>query len=346
MVRLSHKHQALGDLDRDEALLDEALAMMRLLGDRVGQVQPLTYRGIAHFFRSEYQDAVDLLREGAQLATEAGDGFHLIQALFFLGASQGNLGRISEALATFNDTLAMSQRNGNRQRMSTIPNSIGWIHREMGDAAGSIEHDSTSAERARDLGVVEAETNAQVNLAHDYLQREEPENSLAALKRAEAICDRDRWHAWRFGGIRLQEASAEFWIAQNDLERASGHAHRLLENATRHNARKYIAVAHKLFAKIASLRDDAAGAEKELYAAIAVLEHHPAPLVAWQIYVALGRVQTKMGDTAKARQAFSQAAGIIRLIADQTSDERLRTTFLNRPEVREALAGAALQGEL
>ncbi len=125
------------------------------------------------------------------------------------------------------------------------------------------------------------------------------------------------------------------------MERAGEYARRLLENATHYEARKYIAVAHKLMAQVAIARGDPADAEKHLNAALDILREFPAPLVAWRTYAALGRLHAQAGDEEAARNAFAESAAVVNSIALHVSDEELRTTFLNSTAVREVLNGAA-----
>jgi len=86
-----------------------------------------------HFFQTEYERAEALVREALQLASELRDGFTLLQGRFFLGLTLGNQGRMSEALETLREALAMAQRNGDRIILARVPNGIGWIYRELGD---------------------------------------------------------------------------------------------------------------------------------------------------------------------------------------------------------------------
>jgi hypothetical protein len=63
--------------------------------------------------------------------------------------------------------------------------------------------------------------------------------------------------------------------------------------------------------------------------------------------LALGRWRSRLGDSLAAREAFVQASAIVRTIAANVTDERLRATFLNSPAVCEVLdqssAGASSQ---
>jgi tetratricopeptide (TPR) repeat protein len=174
----------------------------------------------------------------------------------------------------------------------------------------------------------------------------EREKTLSAFREVEAIFERDALGRWRYN-IRLQAGQAEHWLAQGNLEQAEVYARSLLETATHHEARKYIAVARKLFAEIAIARGDLTEAEAQFNAALDLLREYPVPILVWKTYAALGRWRSRLGDKPAAREAFAQAAAIVRTIAANVTDERLRATFLNSPAVREVLdqssAGASSQ---
>jgi hypothetical protein len=53
----------------------------------------------------------------------------------------------------------------------------------------------------------------------------------------------------------------------------------------------------------------------------------------------MGRLRAQLGRRNAARAAFAEAASIIRYIAENVDDERLRQIFLSSDMVREALAG-------
>jgi tetratricopeptide (TPR) repeat protein len=154
------------------------------------------------------------------------------------------------------------------------------------------------------------------------------------------MLDRDEWCRWRFN-LRLQDGSAEYWLTQGDLGRAEECARRLLQAAKHHGVPKYIAVAHKLLAEAAIARGDLTAGETQLNAALDQLREYPAPLVAWKIFAALGRLRLQMSENASAREAFAQAAKTVEQIAANVSDEELRATFLNSASVREVLEGSA-----
>jgi tetratricopeptide (TPR) repeat protein len=340
MVLLGMTYTGSGELTEGIRLLDAAILSARSLNPSPALIRGLIYRGTMHYFQTEYDRAEALLTEAVSLASELRDGFMLLHSRFFLGLNLGNQGRISEALATLREVMEMARRDGDHIILGRVPNSIGWIHRELGDIEQALAHDQEGAEIAKSYHVTEAEANSLINLGHDHTQRHDGDRSLAALNDAESIFEREQWNHWRFHHIRFHAGAAEHWLSQGDLASASEHARKLLENATRHEVPKYVAVAHKLLAEVACARGEFSEGEAELNAALAQLETHPAPLLAWKVYAALGRLRLRVCHDQSAREAFAQAADIVGRIAAEVSDEKLRSVFLNSKAVREVLAGA------
>jgi tetratricopeptide (TPR) repeat protein len=339
MVLIALKHLCYGELAEAKPVLDEVIQVARSLNHKPALLGGLAWRGCLYFFQSEYERAEEVLIEGNSLASELRDGFTLLVCLFFLGLLRGNMGRMSEALATLQEAIEMARRNGDHFWLARLPNCLGWIHRELADFGHAVELDLQGIEIAREDHVLEAEANSRINLGIDHTQTGKREKTLAEFHTVEDIFKRDAWFRWRYS-IRLQAATSEYWLAQGDLPQATEYARRLLDVATQYEARKYVAWAHKLLADIAIAQGDAVRAEAEFNTALEKLLDRPVPLVAWKIYAALGRLRDSRSDRPSARQAFAQAAAIVQAIAGSVNDDDLRTKFLNSPAVQEVLDGS------
>jgi hypothetical protein len=339
MQLLGLKHLCYGELAEAKSTLDDVVRIARTINHKPVLLSALGWRGLLHFFQTEYERAEEMLIEARKLASEIRDGFLVLESVFALGLTRGNMGRISEALTTLNEGIKIGQRNGDRFWYPRMPNCIGWIHREMQDFDHAVGYDQHGLDVGREHHVLEAQANSLINLGIDYGHTNKSAQTLSTFHEAESIFERDAWFRWRYN-IRLQAGTCEHWLAQNDLDQASEYAGRLLDVATRYEAHKYIVVGHRLRAEIAMARGDLAAAGAELDIALDQLREYPAPLVAWKTYGALGRLRSRSGDHASAREAFTQAAAIVNSIATNTADERLRQTFLDSAAVKEVLDGA------
>jgi class 3 adenylate cyclase/tetratricopeptide (TPR) repeat protein len=338
MALRANSQMVVGKVAEAHALFDQAIPAARSTGHYPALLQGLTYRGVAHFFQTNYQQAEQAETEASELAVKAHDGFYLSLALFYLGLSRANQGRISEALSALNEALDLAKRNVNQIALSRVPNGIGWVYREIGNLGGAIEYDKACVETARRTRAAEAESNALINLIYDYTLAGEPQQAMEAMQSVDPLFDRENWNRWRFFDIRHQAASAEFWLEQTNLDRAEEYARRLLSNAQRYGVPKYIATARRLLGEIAAMEGDRNRAEEELTLSLEPFGRNPAPLVEWKNLRALGRLFKSCGRPAAAHQAFQRAAGVVQEISGSIGDARLQAGFLSSPAVCEVVS--------
>src|SRR5205807_8459103 len=161
--------------------------------------------------------AEEMLMEGRKLAAEMRDGFLMLLSLFALGLTRGNLGRISEAIATLNEGIKMAQRNGDCFWYPRLPNCIGWIHRELQDFDHALQYDQQGLQVGREHHVLEAEANSLINLGIDYDHTGKGGKTLSTFRESESIFERDASFRCRYN-IRLNAGTCEHWLTQRDLD--------------------------------------------------------------------------------------------------------------------------------
>jgi predicted ATPase len=341
--QLAASCSVVGRVEEAHRLFDESIPAARALRHTPALLQGLTYRGVAHFFQSEYEQAVSAETEAVQLASESCNGFYLALAHTYLGFSLANQGRISDALSSIEEAIALGRRNGNQIVLSRAPNGIGWIHREIGDLRTAIEYDEACVETSRSARATEAEANSLINLVYDYTLVGEQAKAVATMRQVDSLFDHEVWNRWRFYDVRHEAARAEYWLVARDQDKANEHARRLLANAQRYGVPKYLAIAYRVLGEIAAVSGDLNTAEGELVRSAESLEKNPAPLVEWRNHAALGKVLLQGGKRpAAAREAFRRAAGVIRHIAANIADLELRCGFLCTEDVRQILSESGL----
>ncbi|HWP42225.1 MAG TPA: hypothetical protein VNO14_03240, partial [Blastocatellia bacterium] len=339
MQVLALKSLGYGEVAKARSMLDEIIRGARALNHKTVLLVGLAWRGVLHFFQTEYEAAETMLLEARSLAMELRDSFLLLDSYFVLGMARGNQGRISEALSTLGEGMELAARYGDHFWSPRMPNCIGWIYREMQDFERAIKYDMKGFDVGREHNVLEAQANSLINLGIDYNRSGESIKTLALFHEVERIFQRDAWFRWRYN-IRLQAGKCEDALGRGDIETAYEYAKRLLEIATEYEAHKYVAVAHHLLAQIAVARGNLSEAEAELDSALAELRAYPVPIVEWRVLSTAGRLRAERGDDRGAREAFAGALDIINKIAANVEDEELRKTFLSSPPVREVMAGA------
>jgi DNA-binding winged helix-turn-helix (wHTH) protein/tetratricopeptide (TPR) repeat protein len=336
MVFIAMRQDIVGDLTEAKRNLEEIIRVARALGDKRALLDGLAWRGHLHFFQTEYDCAQELLTEAIELASDLRHGPLLLMAQFFLGLSLGNLGRLSDALDTLREATAMARRNGDQYWQAKIPNCIAWIHRELEDFDQALKCDLEGLEVARASKVSEAESNSLINLGYDHTHAAEPQKALNSFGEASAILESDIWCRWRFT-LRLYAGLSACSLSQGELDKAVGYARLLLDAATGYEARKYVVIAHKLLAEAAIAGENLAEAKTQLNLALLQLDGYSVPLVAWRIYSLLGRVRLHLRQ-GSADEAFEIASNIVKMIAANVHEEKLRASFLDSPAVRAVCA--------
>lgn len=333
MQVIALKHLGYGELEKAKPMLDEIITSARSLSHKPVLLTGLAWRGILHFFQSEYERAEQMMIETRRLAEDLRDSFLLLESYFVLGMVRGNQGRMSEALTTFNEGIETARRYGDHFWSPRIPNCIGWVYRELQDFGNALKYDQQGLDVGRHHNVLEAQANSLINLGIDYGQAGEGAMAPEIYKKVEEIFQRDAWFKWRYN-IRLQAGKCEHALVEQDYERAEEYAVGLLKTASHYEARKYIAVAHKLLARIALGRGNLARAQTEINLALAELRNRPVPVVAWKVYALLGDLHARSSDDPAARNAYEQSAEIVKEIAANIYDDKLRETFLTSEAVK------------
>jgi tetratricopeptide (TPR) repeat protein len=327
-----------GRLQEAARALDEVIASARASGAASALATGLWYRGFVHYWRSEYREAEALTAEGALVAEELGDAFTSLAARMFAGLSRVNLGRMSEALAEFEQAVSLAERNRDSFWGPRLVSHLGWVRRELQQPGLAREFDARALEMARENPSPWApEAEALINLCVDDLRSGHPDRAAELLARLEAGARQATWMRW-MSELRLEAAACEHWLARGDHDRAVSRATRLLDIARSLGARTYCCAAERV-RLTAALHSghDLEGAADGLAAALAVFESFPAPLEAWKSARVLGLARERLGDDLQARRAFETAARAVRTIAEGTHDEELRSGFLASTPVREVL---------
>jgi tetratricopeptide (TPR) repeat protein len=332
-VVLATQHLCLGKLDEAEPLYAHAVPVLQKAGSPIQALEGVLYSGALHMWRQEYDEAHRVFKIALDTARECGWGYAIAGVHLFQGIALGNQGRLGEAFASLAEARRLAELNREKYWLPRLPNTVAWLHRELGDPEKSHHLNLENVELAREFEMPEGEANAQVNLAIDYLDLGEPARAFEHLEAAQIIFDEDVWYRWRYN-IRMQATLGRYWILKGDLNAARKHAHASKEAARAHGDRKYRAWAGKILAEIALLEDDVDTARACLDEAITILASNPCPTIEWKILSSRAELSAQLGDATAADEFRGRARATIRNLADSVTDEALKTRFLKSPGVR------------
>jgi tetratricopeptide (TPR) repeat protein len=283
---------------------------------------------VLQYISSNYLDCCVGASRGQRLAQATGDVYffvlyNTIEAFALLHL--GEWGRLQQSVAA---ALAMTNRNANRQASVLCQLSIAWLHAEAFDFEGARRR----CEDALDSTV---ESNPFVFflgrnlLAKACLGLQDLPEAFAQF--AKII------HKIEVEGSAMETTIyphfhhnlCEYWIAVGDLARARQQATRLYEIATGPPERTYLALSHRLLAKIAIAEEDFVEARAQLSRAISIVEGAELPLAAWRVYAMAAQLYEVLGDAKKAAQFRNRSERVICAIAETLgANEPLRLSLL------------------
>jgi predicted ATPase/class 3 adenylate cyclase len=122
-----------GDDVAVQILLNESLALFRVLGDRRGSAATLVNMGIAAWRHGDYARATALLEESLTLYRDIGDADGHADALAWLAAVAREQGDYARAMALFEECLAHWQERGNKGDKGYALNGMGDAVLQQGD---------------------------------------------------------------------------------------------------------------------------------------------------------------------------------------------------------------------
>jgi tetratricopeptide (TPR) repeat protein len=316
-----------GDLDAAEQYFQRAIPVLQEKGANLGVVDAFSYMGALHTWRLDYAEAESTSGWVLKKARELGASFHIVENLFFRGMALGNQGRLSDALGSLEEARRLAELNGERYWLPRIPNTLGWIYREMQDLETALQLDTENVGLAKEMGIVEGRANAHVNLGHDYLALGEPGRAFEHLQQAEQLFKQDVWFRWRYA-IRMQAEMTNYWIQRGDLKMAARHAAACLQAAEKPRARKYVAWAHKLLGDIAVLEERMDESRREYQTALDTLARNPCPMIEWQILKASAKAAPHSKSDSRGEELLGRARAVVQSLAESIRDDQLRRKFL------------------
>src|SRR5262249_4801667 len=122
-----------GHLTEAEDTAKRALELSRTLGDRGRTMRSLHTLSSFYFYVARFNDALPLEHESLELARQLDDKKSLAVAVNGEASILRALGRYEEAIADFNESIALTQATGDLPMRWIVTRNIGVLYMEMGD---------------------------------------------------------------------------------------------------------------------------------------------------------------------------------------------------------------------
>jgi DNA-binding winged helix-turn-helix (wHTH) protein len=301
---------------------------------------------VLKYLSSDYRDCYVAATHARELGQETGDVF--LFALYSAIASSAFLHLGQWRLMQGGAVAALAKAEKNANALATIVSRliVAMLHVEALDFSGARRH----CEETYDVGF-------EISPWVFFLRR-------AVLSKA-CLGLRDYQAAWAQLNAVVQKTEVEgndmdslfypyfcnslceYFLETGDLAQAQKRALQLYAFTSRAPDRNYLALAHRLLARIAFVTGDFAVVRRQLSAALALVGNAELPLAAWKVYGTAAALYDEMGDHDKADDYRRRGAAVVQtLAADLDPGEALRSIFLAGFETESARLSPTESGRL
>ena len=263
------------------------------------------------------------------MARSIHDGLIEMLSLAFLCQAHWSVGHCAQALAVWHEGMSTATERKNLFIGGRLLNTLGWFHRECGDAARAVEYDQESVEIGRTSGVANVEISTLINLGWAYLAWGQPTRALSyfepTLARVEhEVFGTERWR-WK---THLIIGLAELFSTTGAYDRALCYVEAGLKAAQATSLQKYVVLGWTLRGKMAARLGDAAAAGTALRRAFSLANKLQSPALIYPVAHELGQWYESVGKEQEARRLYGKAQAVIAQMATAVEDEALRSRFL------------------
>jgi DNA-binding winged helix-turn-helix (wHTH) protein/tetratricopeptide (TPR) repeat protein len=279
---------------------------------------------------SHYRDCCTHADKGRELSRSIGDVYYSVFFTLQGAFARLHLGEWGDFLDYFTGELEAADNNEHFQASALCRLGIGWLHAEALDF-----------ERARKICDEAIDTSVEANPFNFAIGR----NLLAKIfvglgDYGSARTQFDMIiHRLETNEIDMDTSSrfpfyhsfSRYWFAIGDLAKAHEWAERLYDFSAPAPELTYLALSHRLFAKIALAKGLIETAHNESSRAVSIVEQANLPFAAWRVYTAAAEIHENAGELDRVVDFRTRAKQVIgRLAASLPEGSPLRGTLLAR----------------
>ena len=327
-------YAAVGDLASSLASLEEATPIWRELGNRPMLSENLASVASLRRMAGEEDEALALSLESYRISEEIGNQWGQSYALMNAFGVYLDRGEIGKAMAAMEESISLSERVGFIPPQATTRSELASVYANLGDLDRARELLEVAIRVVNELQPISRPwvmgTKAEVHLLAGEI---EAARSAVQQTQVELLPEPLRSGA----AIRLEILRGRIAAAEGDLDEAVRIATEVLERLRGMGVRPFVPeVLLMQGTSLAALgrRPEAERVLREARSEAEALGHRR---VLWEILRELNAVRAAEGDLEEAGRLRGEAGRIVREIAETVEDERLRSSFLARPEVKVVL---------
>ncbi len=328
LTDLWRPYAAVGDLAASRSSLEEATPMWRELGNLPMLSENLASLSSLRRLAGDDAEALALAEEGCRISEEIGNPWGQAYGLINSYGIFWDRGDVGRTISSMRECVVLAERASFGLPQATTRAELATVHANLGDLEGARELIDVA------LGIADERQP----LARPYVMAAEAEFQLLRgdLVAAEAAAEQTHLELLP-ESIQMAVVRARIVGAGDQQIRAAELASDIVDRLRRQSARRFLDEAFLLLGTSLRKRGEWEPAEATLREARSEADALGHRRVQWEILRELSVVREARGDPGEASRLRDEAGRVVLEIADTIDDERLRASFLARPEVETVL---------
>jgi len=328
-------------MDEGHMWLEQSHGICKEIGDKVTEAENLSLHGLYYNWKGEFDPAKESLKKSITFAEEVGSIPNIANTLRVLSIVLAGNGEYNEAISTAQRNLQLSRDYGFTYFVCVSLNTLGWICHDLSSIELAMKYNNDAIEFARahrDSRPGGAVPSSLLNLAMDYLDKNDYENAEKYFKEVINAYDQHRVGWWRIQ-TRLLLGRGEISYAKGDYTQALEFAEDSLAISRKAGAKKYIAKGLKLKSEILAKISNPEEAIELMQNALKLAQELGNPPLLWQTHYSLGALLEKHERQQEANKHYAEAIALIEKTASELNDASLKNTLMTAPQTK-AIHGA------
>ncbi len=328
---VSRAYTASGDFTTGLQRLGQAQELWRELNNLPMLTDSLSSAALYHMVNGEYDQVIALTEEAYQLSESINNLWGQSFALYSRVFVHFILGEYDKALEASHECMRLAEPAGFVVPLVECPYFIAIMYLDMGDVAQAAEWAERSSVNA--LKLLPSDVPGALGVkALVHVQRGELEQAAQLLSSEQP------------GGGPIPQENFFVFQAWERLEFARHNYEGVLDLTNKislslgeFNFEVLSKYPHYVKGKAQEALGRLDEAHESLRSALLTTEKYKVRPFLWAILGALARVEERRGNPEEARALRARAKEVIAFMADHAPTPELRTSFLNRPDVKDAL---------
>ena len=304
-------YEGLGQYEQAQQYFEESLNAAIAIGDRPGQSTALMNLGYIVEIYGEYERSLDYYEQALAIAVSPDDEAHILNQM---GIVLKNQGYIDQAIARFEQSLAITADTGNQLIQAQVLGNLGNVHSEIGDYPEALDYFAQTLILMQAIGNQNGVSIVYQRMGNVYLDLGNPQQALDYYQQSSAIASTigdQRTEAYNQGNIGLA------YRHLGELDQAIAYLNQSILQLEQLNDQRHLTIGYNSLGNVYSQIGELDTAIEYYNRSLALAQRIGSRSSESIALGNLGQVYSRLGNLEQAIEYYEDSLAIAQAIGDQ-----------------------------